>query len=96
MDILSLFAGFELLLPRVAVRQLAIIAQAILTLTGRISMLGIARWTEKGGSDRTIERFFSTVLPWHEMLAKFFETHLFNAKHEYILAGDETVVSKSG
>jgi len=96
MDILSLFACFELLLPKVAVRQLAIIAQAILTLTGRISMLGISRWTEKGGSYRTIQRFFSTVLPWHEIFSKFFETHIFNPAHEYILAGDETVVSKSG
>lgn len=58
MDILSLFACFELLLPKVAVRQLASIAQAILTLTGRISMLGISRWAEKGGSYRTIQRFF--------------------------------------
>lgn len=96
MDILSLFGCFELLLPNVAVRQLALIAQAILTLTGRISMLGISRWTEKGGSYRTIQRFFSTLLPWKEMFAKFFETHLFNPDHEYILAGDETVVSKAG
>ncbi len=59
-------------------------------------MLGISRWSEKGGSYRTIQRFFATVLPWHEMFAKFFETHLFNPEHEYIVAGDETVVSKSG
>ena len=96
MTILSLFDCFELLLPSVAVRQLALIAQAILTLTGRISMLGISRWTEKGGSYRTIQRFFSTMLPWQEMFAGFFETHLFNPEHEYIVAGDETVVSKSG
>jgi len=96
MDILSLFACFKLLLPNVSVRQLALIAQAILTMTGRISMLGISRWAEKGGSYRTIQRFFATVLPWNEMFSKFFETHLFNPEHEYIVAGDETVVSKSG
>lgn len=96
MNILSLFACFELFLPNVSVRQLALIAQTILTMTGRISMLGISRWAEKGGSYRTIQRFFATVLPWNEMFAKFFETHLFNPEHEYILAGDETVVSKSG
>ena len=96
MNILPLFACFELLLPNVSVRRLATVAQAILTMTGRITMLSISRWTEKGGSYRTIQRFFATVLPWSEMKAKFFATHLFNPQHEYILAGDETVVSKAG
>lgn len=59
-------------------------------------MLGISRWSEKGGSYRTVQRFFATVLPWNEVFSKFFETHIFNPEHEYIVAGDETVVSKSG
>ena len=96
MDILPLFACFELLLPTVSVRRLAVVAQAVLTLTGRITMLSISRWTEKGGSYRTIQRFFATKLPWSGMFTKFFETHIFNAEHEYILAGDETVIGKSG
>jgi len=96
MNILSLFACFEALVATMTIGQLAVISQAILTMTGRITMLSISRWAEKGGSYRTIQRFFSTNLPWHEMKARFFETHLFNAEHEYILAGDETVVSKSG
>jgi putative transposase len=96
MNILSLFACFETLVASVTIGQLAVIGQAILTMTGRITMLSISRWAEKGGSYRTIQRFFSTVLPWKEMFAKFFETHLYNSDHEYIVAGDETVVSKAG
>jgi len=96
MNILPLFACFELLLPTVSVRRLAAVAQAILTMTGRITMLSISRWTEKGGSYRTVQRFFGSVLPWSEMFARFFATHLFIPQHEYILAGDETVVSKAG
>ncbi len=96
MNILSFFACFETLVASVTLGQLTIIGQAILTMTGRITMLSISRWAEKGGSYRTIQRFFSTVLPWEEMFAKFFETHLFNPDHEYIVAGDETVVSKAG
>ena len=96
MDILSLFACFQLLLPNVAVRRFAVVAQALLTATGRMTMLSISRWAEKGGSYRTVNRFFATRLPWFELFAKFFETHLFNAEHEYIVAGDETIVSKSG
>ncbi len=96
MNILSFFACFETLVASVTLGQLTVIGQAILTMTGRITMLSISRWAEGGGSYRTIQRFFSTVLPWNEMFAKFFETHLFNPEHEYIVAGDETVVSKAG
>lgn len=96
MDILSLSTCFQPLLPTVSVHRFAVIAQAVLTITGRITMLSISRWTEKGGSYRTTQRFFADVLPWAEMFSKFFETHIFNSEHEYIVAGDETVVSKAG
>ncbi len=96
MDILSLFACFGTLVSATSVRQLNIIAQAMLTMTGRITMLSLSRWTEKGGSYRTIQRFFATKFVWSELLVRFFQTHLFNCEHDYILAGDETVVSKSG
>lgn len=96
MDILTFFACFETLATRTSGRQLAIIAQAMLTMTGRITMLSISRWTTEGGSYRTINRFFATKLAWAELFVKFFQTHLFNPENEYILAGDETVVSKSG
>lgn len=96
MEILSLFACCSPLTADVSIRQLAIIAQAVLTMTGRVTMLGISRWTSEGGSYRTIQRFFATSLPWTAIKVKFFETHLFNPQREYILAGDETVVSKAG
>lgn len=96
MDILSLFTCFETFGLTVQVRQLAIICQAILTMTGRVTMRGVSRWTDKGGSYRTINRLFATGLPWAEMLTEFFRVHLFAPKHEYILGGDATTVTKSG
>jgi len=96
MNILSLFACFETLISSTAIGQLAVISQAILTMTGRISMLNISRWAEKGGSYRTVQRFFGTALPWSEMFFKFFETNIFNPADEYIVAGDETVIGKAG
>jgi len=96
MDILTLFACFETLATPTSCRQLAIIAEAILTLTGRVTMLSISRWTARGGSYRTINRFFATDLSWTELLVKFFQTHLFNPRNEFILAGDATTVTKSG
>ncbi len=96
MDIISLLTCFRPLVSAVTLRHFLLIVPAILTMTGRITMLGISRWTEKGGSYRTIQRFFATSLPWGELFIKFFETHLFNPFGEYILAGDATTILKSG
>ena len=35
-------------------RQLSIIIHALLAMRGRITMLGLSRWSEKGGSYKTI------------------------------------------
>ncbi len=77
-------------------RHFSLIVPALLTMTGRVTMLSISRWTEKGGSYRTVQRFFATALPWTQLLVKFFETHLFSFDREYILAGDATTITKSG
>jgi putative transposase len=78
------------------IRQLARIVPALLAMTGRVTMLGIARWTGDGASYRTVQRFFGTVIPWANLLWLFFRTHLFAPDDVYLLAGDETVVTKSG
>lgn len=96
MNILTLLTCFETLTTRTSIRQLSIIAQAILTMTGRITMHGLSRWTERGGSYRTIQRFFATRLEWKQLLVKFFLTHLFDSNHEFLLAGDATTVTKAG
>jgi hypothetical protein len=78
------------------IRQFSRIALAMLTMTGRVTMLGIARWTGAGGSYRTVHRFFATVLPWAALFWLFFRTHLFQADDVYLLGGDETIVTKAG
>ena len=69
---------------------------AMLAMTGRVTMLGIARWAGEGGSYRTIQRFYSTAIPWAQVFWQFFRQHLFQQEDVYILAGDESVVSKAG
>jgi putative transposase len=96
MDILTLFTCCSTLASTTSIRQMAIIAQAILTMTGRVTMLSISRWAGEGGSYHTINRFFATKLAWTSLKVKFFATHLFNPAAEYILVGDETIVSKAG
>jgi len=68
----------------------------MLTMTGRVTMLGMARWSEKGGSYRTVQRFFAKTLPWASILWLFFRHHILRMDGEYIVAGDETVVTKAG
>jgi len=78
------------------IRQFSRIALAMLAMTGRVTMLGISRWTGDGGSYRTVQRFFATVLPWASLFWIFFRTHLFCPADVYLLGGDETVVTKAG
>jgi hypothetical protein len=78
------------------IRHLRVITLALLAMTGRVTMLGISRWTAQGGSYRTVQRFFATTVPWANLFWLFFRTHLFRADDVYLLAGDETVVSKAG
>ena len=59
-------------------------------------MLGLSRWAEKGGSYRTVQRFFHTAIPWATLFWGFFCKHLWDPQETYILAGDESVVTKAG
>src|SRR6266487_2461235 len=76
--------------------QFSRIALAMLTMTGRVTMRGIARWTGDGGSYRTVQRFFASALPWAALFWLFFRTHLLQRDDVYLLGGDETVVTKAG
>ncbi len=78
------------------IRQLSRIVPGLLAMTGRVTMLGIARWSGDGASYRTLQRFFATVLPWATLFWLFFRSHLFEPDDVYLLAGDETIVTKAG
>src|SRR3989449_4872838 len=78
------------------VHQLSRIIVAMVAMTGRVTMLGLARWAGKGGSHRTIQRFFATCLPWGILFWVFFRQHLYSAEAVYLIAGDEVIVTKAG
>ena len=67
-----------------------------MSMTGRVTMLGISGWTGKGGRDRTVQCFFNVVIPWWQVIGKFFEQHLYDHEGQYIMVGDESVITKSG
>lgn len=95
-EILPLLLCVQPALSATLTRQLAGIITALLTMTGRVTMLGIARWGERGTSYRTVQRFFHASVPWLQVGWRFFQHHLWDAEDTYLLAGDETVVTKSG
>ena len=95
-DIITLLVILEQCLPGTTLRQLSHIIPAMLAMTGRVTMLGISRWSGKGGSYRTIQRFFHATIPWLQVLWLFFRYHLYEKGHEYLLAGDESIVTKAG
>jgi putative transposase len=95
-DILALLQCLHPYLTKTTLRQMSHILPAIITMTGRVTMLGISRWTEKGGSYRTIQRFYTTAMPWALIFWLFVRQHLVQNGGTYLLAGDESVVTKAG
>ena len=78
-------------------KQLQIIIEALLSMRGCIIMLGLSRWIKKGGSYRTMIRFFHSTLDWGTTNWLFIKKHLTkNRGSVYFLGGDEIVVNKSG
>jgi IS4 transposase len=69
---------------------------ALLVMTGRVTMLGLSRWAGPGGSYRTVQRFFATVIPWATLFWVFFRHHVYRSEDVYLLVGDEVVVTKAG
>jgi hypothetical protein len=96
LDIVALLQCIQPLVTATTLRQFSTIILALLAMTGRVTMLGISRWAGQGGSYRTVQRFFTTVLPWAQLFWVFFCQHLARPDAVYILAGDEVVVSKAG
>ena len=68
----------------------------MLVMTGRVTMLGLSRWAGKGGSYRTVQRFFATVIPWATLFWVFFRQHVYRPGDVYLLVGDEVVATKAG
>jgi hypothetical protein len=95
-DIVTLFQCLQPHVPATTCRQFHRIALAMLAMTGRVTMLGIARWAGQGGSYRTVQRFFSTVIPWAMLFWVFFRQHVYCPGEVYLLVGDEVVATKAG
>jgi putative transposase len=96
MNIIALFRCLQPHVTATTLRQLSRIALALLVMTGRITMLGMSRWAGKGGSYRTVQRLFSTVIPWAMLFWVFFRQQRYCPDDVSLVAGDEVMVPKAG
>ena len=66
--------------------------------SGGVTMKNISRWTDKGASYRSIQRFFSCSMDWLSLNVLLFRTAYMESPcpMRYILALDETVKGKAG
>ena len=95
-EILALLQNIEPVVSATILQQMSHVIYGMLISNGRITMLEISRWTEAGGSYRTIQRLYHTPLLWLQIQWIFFVSQLQKPNDEYIAAGDEVVFGKAG
>ena len=95
-EILALLQNIEPVVSATILQQMSHVIYGMLISNGRITMLEISRWTEAGGSYRTIQRLYHTPLLWLQIQWGFFVSQLQKPNDEYIAAGDEVVFGKAG
>lgn len=95
-EILALLQSIAPVVSVTTIQQLSHVIYGMLISNGRITMLEISRWTETGGSYRTIQRLYHTPLLWLQIRWVLFVSQLQKPGHEYIAAGDEVVFGKAG
>ena len=95
-EILALLQSIASVVSATVLQQMSQVIYGMVISHGRITMLELSRWTEKGGSYRTIQRLYHTPLLWLQIQWIFFISQLQKPNTEYIAAGDEVVFGKAG
>src|SRR5713226_372584 len=95
-DIMVLLACLSQCLDPTTLGQLRRVAEAMLSMTGRVTMRGLSRWSGQGGSYRTIQRFFNTHMSWDRLQWVLIRHHLLDHDDVILMGGDDVVVTKSG
>jgi len=95
-DIIIVLACLSQCLDTTTLRQLSRVTEALLAMTGRVTMRGLSRWAGKGGSYRTIQRFFITSISWATLQWVLIRHHLLDPDEVILIGGDDVVVTKAG
>jgi putative transposase len=95
-EIVALLQNIAPVVSATVLKQMSQVIYGLLISNGRITMLEISRWTERGGSYRTIQRWYHSKLLWLQVMWILFTSQVWKAEHDYIAAGDEVVFGKAG
>ena len=95
-EIMALLVCLSQCVAPTTLRQLGRVLEAMLSISGRVTMRGLSRWSGKGGSYRTIQRVFNTSLHWCQLNWLLIRHHLLDADAVVLMSGDHVVVTKSG
>jgi putative transposase len=95
-DIMVLFACLSPCIEPTPLRQLGRVIEAMLSMSGRVTIRGLSRWAGKGGSYRTLQRFFKTRLSWCHLQWLLMRQHLLDADDVVVMSGDYVVVTQAG
>jgi putative transposase len=95
-NMLGLFACLSPSLEPPPLRHLGRVIEAMLALRGRVTLRGLARWSDKGGRDRTLQRVCTTTLPWGPLHWLRMRQHWLAAAEGVVMRGDEGDVPQAG
>ena len=95
-DIMVVLACVSQCVALTTLRQLGRVIEAMLSISGRVTMKGLSRWSGPGGSYRTIQRLFTTSVHWCQRNWLLIRHHLLDANDVVLMSGDHVVVTKSG
>lgn len=95
-DIMALLACLSQCLDPTTLRQLGRVIEAMLAISGRVTMKGLSRWSDQGGSYRTLQRWFNTPMNWLALNWLLIRHHLWDGDDVALMSGDHVVVTKSG
>jgi putative transposase len=95
-DIMVVLACLSQCIEPTTLRQLGRVIEAMLSISGRVTMKGLSRWSSPGGRYRTIQRVFNTSLNWLQLNWLLIRHALVDADDVVLMSGDHVVVTKAG
>jgi len=90
LDILIVFTCLSQYLAPTTLRQLRRVTEAMLSMTGRVTMKGLSRWTDKVAVTGRSNRFFNTSISWCKLQWVLIRHHLLEPDDVIVMGGDES------
>ncbi len=79
-EIVALLQSIAPVVSSTVLQQMSQVIYGLLISSGRITMLELSRWTERGGSYRTVQRWYHSQLIWLQIMWILFTSQLWKAR----------------